>query len=78
MTIRTEILAASVVRRPELAESALRIPGFRVPRSLSELEAPSERFLPEERAELAGALESHLAPLAPPVAVLDSVRALAP
>ena len=76
MTIRTEILASGVVGRPLFAASALRIPGFRVPRSLSEIEAPDERFLPEERAELASALEAHLAPLSPPVAVLDSVRAL--
>jgi len=48
----------------------------RVPMGIEELVAPPSRFEDEDRLELATALESHLAPLAPPVAVLDSVRLL--
>ena len=48
----------------------------RVPLHLEDLAAPPLRFEEEDRLELATALESHLAPLTPPVPVLDSLRQL--
>ncbi len=76
MTIATRALASDVVGRPEFARISLRVPRFSLPLSIDHIAPPRERFLPEERAELALALEAHLAPLAPNVAVLDSIRAL--
>ena len=51
--------------------------GLCLPRSLKDLPLPDERFTPDERKVLAARLEERLTALAPPVAVLDSVRALA-
>lgn len=48
----------------------------RVPLHLEDLAAPPQRFEEEDRLELAKALETHLAPLTPPVPVLDSLRQL--
>ncbi|MFN0243296.1 MAG: bacillithiol biosynthesis cysteine-adding enzyme BshC [Planctomycetota bacterium] len=50
---------------------------FVIPRRIEDLPVPSERFEPREREALARVLEQRLAPLAPNVAVLDAVRALA-
>lgn len=50
--------------------------GFVVPRDLSEIPEPEERFTRDERDRLATTLERALAPLEPHVAVLDSIRSL--
>lgn len=80
MSVRLEHLRADIFDPSPLARAALsgQLPRhlLRVPRTLAELEAPAERFEPDDREEIATALESHLALQAPHVAVLDQIRAL--
>ena len=52
------------------------IEGLCLPRRLEDLPLPDERFTPDERTALATRIEAHITSLAPPVAMLDSVRAL--
>ena len=80
MITRLEHLRADLFDPAPIARDALsgRLPASlaRVPSHLSDIAAPPERFDDEDRDELAMALEEHLAPLQPHVAVMDSVRAL--
>ena len=75
-----EFLSADVVGLSPLARAALGgelcVPGVRVSRAAEEVEQPAERFDQEARASLAERLEEALGPVSPPVAVLESVRAL--
>ena len=79
--IRIEHLPADVLELSELGRAALAgrvdMPGVPIPRSVAELARPEDRHEPRERAALAERLERALAPLEPPVATLDAVRALA-
>ena len=81
MGIILEPLPADVLSPSDLARrvisGALQLDGLPLPRCLSDIPRPAERRDEEARAALAESLEEGLAPLAPPVAVLDSVRALA-
>ncbi|MEO6711011.1 MAG: bacillithiol biosynthesis cysteine-adding enzyme BshC [Planctomycetota bacterium] len=78
--MRTESLPWDVLEVSGIARSLLTRPdavsGLVIPRELAQIPEPRERFSREERAELADALEHHLSPLAPHVAVLDAVRGL--
>jgi bacillithiol synthase len=78
--LRVESLPADVLGLSELSRRALSgkldLDGFPVARSLAQLEAPEERFTPEERAHLSRWLESQLSPLEAHVHVLESVREL--
>jgi bacillithiol biosynthesis cysteine-adding enzyme BshC len=65
---------ASAGRRPQRTAEEL---GVLIPRDAGAIPKPPERFEPAERLALARALEAHLAPLAPHVAVLDAARSLA-
>lgn len=78
--IRVEKLPLDVLGLDALSKAALagelRVPGLIVPQNASEIPQPAERFDADARAALAETLEARLAPLEPPVAVLDSIRAL--
>jgi len=74
-TLAPDVFEASGVARAVLAAPNA-VPGLVIPASLAEIPEPEERFAPEERAELAEALERHASTLAPHVAVLDAVRSL--
>jgi len=76
-SISTDFLAPGELALPPFASFAQRVPGFRVPTTLDQIVPRADRWLPEERVELAIALERGLAPSQPPVAALDSVRQLA-
>jgi len=65
--------ARALAGRPRPAD----LPGLVVPATLEELPRPPDLLEAEARAELARTLEHALAPLQPPVAVLESARALA-
>ncbi|MEY2745153.1 MAG: hypothetical protein RL112_195 [Planctomycetota bacterium] len=79
-TLRLEHLRADLHGPGAMARDALSgrlAPELvRVPLQLEDIAAPPARFEEEDRDELAQVLESRLAPLAPPVAVLDAVRHL--
>lgn len=79
--IRIEHLPADVLDPSPLARAvaAGKLPRelLFVPRRSLEMQPPSDRLDPQARAALARTLESHLAPLAPHVAVLDHARAIA-
>jgi bacillithiol biosynthesis cysteine-adding enzyme BshC len=79
--LRVERLPADVLDPGPVALAVqagrLALPGLVLPRAPLEVPIPEERFDPDQRAELSAALERALARRAPPVAVLDSVRALA-
>ena len=79
--ILLEFLPADIAGLSPLAHAALTgdfsVPGVRVARSSAELKQPTDRFEPEARASLARRLEEAVASVSPPVAVLDSLRALA-
>lgn len=71
-----DVLGLSPIARAVLDGKAERA-GIHVPRSTGDLPPPPDVLEPAQRAGLARALEHGLAPLAPHVAVLDAVRALA-
>jgi len=75
-----EFLPADVVGLSPLARAALggelSVPGVTVARSSAEIPQPEDRFDPRERAALAERLEEAASVLSPPVAVLESLRAL--
>lgn len=79
--IRIQHLPADVVELSPLARDAIsgrcRVAGLSLPRRIDELPMPADHMDARERAALVTALESNLARLAPHVAVLDAVRALA-
>jgi len=84
MTLRLEHLPADVLGLTPTAKAALAgrpLPpafgGIAVPHELGAIPEPPERLEPEERRELAEAIQEGLAPCEPHVAVLDSARALA-
>ena len=88
MSLHIQRLAADVLPLSPFASAALgaegpsspdprELEGLILPRGIEDIPRPEDRFDPEERGLLAATLEERLAPLAPPVAVLDSVRALA-
>lgn len=78
--MRVQSLAYDVLGVEGIARTMLAnphsLPGFLIPRQVSEIPQPDERFSLEERAGLAGALEANLSLLSPHVAVLDAVRSL--
>ena len=76
-SLMTELLADGLLGLPKFSQHARRIPGFRVPLQLGDIEPRADTWLPEERVEIATAIERGLAPTRPHVAVLDSVRQLA-
>ena len=76
-SLTTELLADGLLGLPKFSQHARRIPGFRVPLQLGDIEPRADTWLPEERVEIATAIERGLAPTRPHVAVLDSVRQLA-
>lgn len=80
MKLTVERLAADALLPSPFARAAaagaVRVDGLIVARELDDLPIPEDRFAPDERADLADKLEARLAPAGPPVAVLDSVRAL--
>ncbi len=79
--IRLEYLPADIHGLSSLARNTLsgrqRLPGVAVPRTLSGISQPEERFVPDERQHLSKWLEAQLSPLGAHIHVLDSVRALA-
>ena len=77
--IRIEHLAADLLGLSDLARTALagQLVTNGVARRADQIEPPVDRFLPGERAHLARWLESQTTVHQPPVAVLESVRALA-
>ena len=84
MASELEYLPADIFGLDALGREALsaeraseRWPGLILPRRLESVPIPVDPFDSDERAELASNWERHLAPLAPHVAVLDSVRAFA-
>ena len=79
--ILLEFLPADIAGLSPLAHAALSgdlsVPGVRVARSCAEVKQPTDRFEPDARANLAKRLEEAISSVSPPVAVLDSLRALA-
>jgi bacillithiol biosynthesis cysteine-adding enzyme BshC len=79
-TIRAEELPPEALSLSPFAQAVLAgrldVPGLLVANEREPVPMPEDRFDVEERADLAERLEARLAPLEPPVAVLDSVRAL--
>lgn len=77
--VRLEHLAADVLGLGpvELAALSGQLADSGVARRLEEVQRPADHRLPAERAQLACWLEAQLTRHGPPVAVLDSVRALA-
>jgi bacillithiol biosynthesis cysteine-adding enzyme BshC len=79
--ILLEFLPADIAGLSPLARAALGgkldLPGVRVARCLNEVQRPIDRFEPEVRKTLAEKLEAGLASVSPPVAALESLRALA-
>ena len=79
--ILLEFLPADIAELSPLAHAALSgdlsVPGVRVARSSAEVKQPADRFEPEARANLSKRLEEAVSSVSPPVAVLDSLRALA-
>ena len=75
-----EFLPADIVGLSPLARAALggelSVPGVAVARTSGEVPKPEDRFDPEARAALAGRLEEASGCISPPVAVLESIRAL--
>lgn len=77
--IRLEHLAADVLGLSAAGRAALsgRLRERGVARTAGEVGRPEDRFLPAERAHLARWLEARITRTSPPVAVLESLRALA-
>jgi bacillithiol biosynthesis cysteine-adding enzyme BshC len=71
--IRVRAVPADAVGAPPADHARL---GLEIPPDARSIPRPSSRLEARERAALARALEEHLAPLAPHVAVLDAVRSL--
>lgn len=88
MALRIEHLPADVFGLSSLSRAALSgrpappdLGGMTVPAGVDAIPRPTpadeaDRFQPDERAQLAATLEESLAPLGPPVQVLDNVRRL--
>ena len=83
MRIALEHLPADVLGLAPLSRAVLTqrprpdvTPGLCVPATLEDLPRPTERFDPDERAELSAILVERLSAYEPHVAVLDSARAL--
>ena len=72
--IRVRAVAADALGDPGTDPERL---GLRIPADVRSVPRPPSRLDARERAALARALEAHLAPLAPHVAVLDAARSLA-
>jgi len=80
-SVTLEFLPADVLGLSPLARAALggevSVPGVRVARSVAEVPRPVDRFAADARAALAEGLEEAIGCISPPVAVLESIRALA-
>ena len=76
-----EFLSADIVGLSPLARAALggelSVEGVTVARSVAEVPRVSDRFDPDARVALASQLEVSIGCVSPPVAVLESIRALA-
>lgn len=75
--ITSTLVSAERLGLPPFAAHALRVPGAGFARTLEEIAPREDAWLPEERMELALAIERGIAAHQPHVAVLDGVRQLA-
>lgn len=73
---RIELLPSEVAKLPAFARVCLRVPQFRVPLELAQIDCERDDFELDDRRELVERLTREAARRSPHVAVLDSLRAL--